>query len=464
MDSFLPAVCLPPSDERRFLYTYHGRRAVGIGKDKAHFHPLYIYDGERTRPTVVVGAADTAKDDYLLNLAIKDASCGRPVVWIDNIPRPQILNQLHYWCGIHLKKRVRALIPCVHFDDLSHTWNPFLPGGVSIGSIVENFLSSYQHTRKNGAENDFEMQKEALNLLLRALHGSNLSYHARDAAILFERDDALAQLKGLMEGEGAEFYENFLRFKKRTRNFSQKIQPLADFLGLFQKWTLSSYRPSVQLDEIVQSGSVLYVGLPFQTEKEMVTAVGNIIFRHVKSLISEKETDARQERRAVSVILSGAESFMDPSLGEWIGKTRLSDMMLTCAVDHLAALEELGESFLTELRADTPNIALFNPRDVSTVDWFVEMWRQKHGDVDENSEKDELLDCAWAEKLNNLPPSLCLFETPCCDQRPMLLASPSLPLPPDREDYRYRRVLDNLDEKPSFKACSFLREMPYGYL
>lgn len=443
----LPFTTLPPADERRFLYTYLGKRIVGAGERSAVFQPLYAYDGVRARPTFVVGGGDA----FLQNLALKDASCGRTVIFIDGVGKRETLDRLYYWCGHQLGKPVYALMP--QQDELSHTWNPLLSDVIQTAIIAEFFFDTYRRfSGKKVDEDDLDLQNEALTALFRALRGADIVFHCGDAADFFENEEAFKQLEGAMRGDGLEYYDELKQLREYEDDFEKRMQPLIYFLRLFKSWTLSSYHPSIQLDRLITSGSVIYMGLPIgwenDDERKLFCATGNLVIQHLRALISHAATNDRENRRAVSLIINKTEAFLDHELVEWIGKMRSSGLMITCAVSSIEDLKVMGEKFVTLLQTDTPNMALFHSSDTASAVWFADMWRQKR--LQDGNDAGE--ENAWTEQLEHLHPGQYLFESHACFERPLLLTTPLLPDPPARPDYQYRRQHYNLDEKPVFRT------------
>lgn len=448
----LPFTTLPPADERRFLYTYLGKRVVGADEKSSVFQSLYAYDGVRSRPAFVVGEGE----QFLLNLALKDASCGRTVIFIDGEGKRETLDRLYYWCGYQLGKPVYALMP--NQDELSHTWNPLLSNVIQPGVIAEFFFDTYRRFAgknfegKKIDEDDLDLQNEALTALFRALRGAEIVFHCGDAADFFENEEAFKQLEGAMRGDGLEYYDELKQLREYEDNFEDRMKPLIYFLRLFKSWTLSSYYPSIQLDRLISSGSVVYVGLPIgwdnDDERKLFCATGNLIIQHLRALISHTATSDREDRRVVSFVIKKTEAFLDHELVEWIGKMRASEVMMTCAVASIEDFKVMGEKFMTLLRDDTPNIALFHSSDESSVAWFADIWRQKR--LQDGNEIGE--EGAWAKQLEHLHAEQYLFESHACAERPMLLAVPMLPAPPSRPDYQYRRQHYNIEEKPTFRT------------
>ncbi|MFH1067380.1 MAG: hypothetical protein V1746_05730 [bacterium] len=465
MDELPPFLSLPPEDDRKYLYTYCGKRLLGgrqklSDKKAASFpkisnpllHPLYCYDGIRARPTLVVGADDSGKTAHLLYLALKDSSCGRTVVFIDGNSSRDTLNQLYYWNKKWLARPILALTP--DEDELSHTWNPLWNTGLKVGTLTDLFFNAYQHTQTTPLDpDDLDFFKETLHELLDVLEKSKLTTHCADAAEILSDDKALEWLGAVAEDEGKESYEDLLDLIRETRRFSEKITPLVQFLSLFRSWTLSSYHPSICFPQLLRSPSIVYVGLPNAADEETKqrnAALGNLLIHHIEALISQAASEDKENRRAVSVIVNQAERFMDEELAGWMLKARSSELMLTCAVDNLAALEKMKDGFLEQLRADMPNLALFNSNDSATAQWFASFWQAKQSE-------DALFPPAeiWAERIQQLKHGQYLLDISTAPQRPMSLAAPFLPPPANRADYQYQREHYNLGEKPSFKAWRF---------
>lgn len=457
MDNFEPITLMPPPDERRFLYTAFGRRLYGMN------NPIFVHDSLRSRPTLVVGSTGYGKTDFLLSMAMQDAAKGRLVVFVDGKCEASTMQKLYYYVRRLDRNRAtpRPFLTFLPFQDLDHltsTWNPLLSTTLPIGTIAEAFFNAYDHPdNSEGANGAYytEYQRNIFVKLMRALHTSGYAYSPQDIQHLVSSDYTLDNLHRILNAAGTNYYVDVLKAKREDkRKFNENMLRFANHLKMFDHWSLNSYNPTIQFDRLLHTDAVIYVGLPVNSQTHLMSAVGNILINQLKALSAHVQSNNKMKRHAISCIIDEAGSFIDNGMAEWIAKVRSSGFMLTLGIQVLANLLGRRPGFDEEIKANSPNVLLFNPQNEGTAQWFSSLsGQEQHKSVSANVEGagGEFSETG-AGTVRTAPDSrvpldamLALrtgqfFYRPAVTvERPYLLAAPYLPDPPERPDLDFQR-------------------------
>lgn len=417
--------------------------------------PLYIRDTLRTRPTLVIGTTGSGKTELLLNMAFQDIWKGRFTIFIDGKCDEDTRNKLFYYSHVLAKRPFYMLLPYMEGAHLTQSWNPFVSSLLSANKVAEMFVSPYADygSPRGAGEYYIAAQRDAFSSLMKALKSSGYSYNPQDVRYLLENVELLGGLYKVLRSNGMSHYGHIMRkVGTEQKKFRQEMEGLVNHLKLFTHWSINSYNPTIQLDRLMQTDAVVYVGLPINSEPHLMRNIGNILVNQLKALSAHVQTTEKTKRRAISCIIDEAGSFIDEGLAEWICKVRSSGFLLVLGIQNLANLEGRRPGFSKEIQSNAPNIMMFNPKDADTARWFStlsgqELKRYATVNMEEADESDR--GSFRATETNRLPPDALLslnigqfyYRSAEPTERPILLGSPMMPSPAaNREEYRCRRI------------------------
>jgi hypothetical protein len=439
-------------DSRRFNYTYLGARLYRQNL------PLWVHDAIRTRPSLVVGSTGFGKTELLLSIAFQDIMKGRFTIFIDGKCDEDTRRKLYWYTTKVAKRPFYMLMPYSEGGHLSSSWNPFTCTTLGIAKISEMFISAYAAPGKGGASSGgdgqyyLEMQRGSFASLMRTLASSGYAYSTQDIRILFENYSILSNLGRIVRNSGIQHFADLMRriAQEGEKQHQKTMSRFVNHLRLFQSWMLNSYNPVIQLDRMMMTDSVIYVGLPVNSEPEAMMTVGNILVNQLKAISAHIQTTEKSRRRAVSCIIDEAGSFVDEGLAEWICKVRSSGFLLMLGIQNLANLEGRRPGFAEEIRANAPNVMMFNPRDSESAQWFStlsgsEMRQTATANVVEGKEREQgsvrtvETSRVPVDALLRLRTGQFFYSAPEPMERPVLLASSYLPDPPAGPESDARR-------------------------
>lgn len=439
MDPDLTSVLHP--DDRRQNYTYYGARLFWKNL------PLFVRDGLRSKPTIILGTTGFGKTEMMLSLAYSDAIRKRPVIFIDGKCDAKTRDKLYFYNHLLAKRPFYALLPYQQGDRHTDSWNPLYSSVLPITTITEAFFNAYHDpgTTKGGASAGGEtfyadMQRVVFSYLIRALHSSGYAYNTQDCRALLDRESLLRQIQGLLRPSGLTAYSDLLRARSEMgRDYGRNMIRFSNYLSTFNHWSLNSYNPTIEFDAAIHEGATVYVGLPISSEPVTMGAIGNITLNQLKALSAYAQSQNR-ERKVVSCFADEAASFVDTGLAEWICKVRSSGFLLTLGLQTIASLEGRRQGFATEIRANTPNVVIFNPNDRPTAEWFSGLSREEPERSYQASIHDGMEKFSGSVRLGTTPrihPDAILalqrgqayYKPPVLIDRPPLLATPFLPDP-----------------------------------
>ena len=417
--------------------------------------PLYARDTLRTRPTLVIGTTGSGKTELLLNMAFQDIWKGRFTIFIDGKCDEDTRNKLYYYSHVLAKRPFYMLLPYTEGAHLTHSWNPFVSSTLQVSKVAEMFVSPYADYGgpRGSGEYYIAAQRDAFSSLMKALKSSGFSYNPQDVRYLLENKELLENLYKELRDNGMAHYGNLIRrVGNDPRQFRKEMEGFVNHLKLFTHWSINRYNPTLQLDRLMHTVAVVYIGLPINSEPHLMTNIGNILVNQLKALSAHVQTTEKTRRRAISCIIDEAGSFVDEGLAEWICKVRSSGFLLVLGIQNLANLEGRKAGFSREIQSNAPNIMMFNPKDVETAKWFSTISGQElRRSTNINMEKTEELNKGVYSAYENyrVPPDALLhlnvgqfyYRSAEMTERPILLSSPLMPTPdPKREEYRCRRI------------------------
>lgn len=434
---------VPPLGPARLLYTYYGQSLLGSKP-----RPIYLLDNIRSRPTLILGTTGTGKTQGMLSRAYQDASKGRPVVFIDGKGDSDTWNTLYYYNSVVAGRPFYALFPLDNLDHLSNSWNPLYSTTLSVKTVVSSFFNSYSKDRPSTGDGVYytTYQSNAFSLLCRALHNSGLAYNLLDVAIALENHEVMDTLAPRIRPEGMDSYSKLLSLRKADpKEFRKNLTPFINFLRLFEHWSLICYRPEIDFESLYESGATIYICLPVNQQREMMSVLGNVIINHLKAFSAHIQTMPPARRQRMSVFVDEAAPFMDEAIVEWISKVRSSGMFIELGVQGLEDLSSKNSNIGERVMVNVPNVLCYNPNSVRTARWFSDFYgcqpsivRSTNIDGDDElatgSERLGSTPKIWPELPNNLRLGQFLLRPAVRVYRPIYAAGVALPPVPPSPD------------------------------
>lgn len=448
---------LPPTDERRFLYTYYGQRVLSSSRKGIRLNPLYVHNQIRSEATFLIGQTSPTKRDFLINQAIRDVSCGRSVVFIDGTYDHTILDQLYYWSRKRRGYLLYAFTPSFKATHDSHSWNPLICPSLSPGIVAETFLNSFVWSRAGGRIKNMEFQREAFSLLYRAIVESGYVCNCHDLVDILENENVLKWLgKLLVQERGKEFYDELMELVQKQGGLFRKVNELSSFLRHFHQASLGSYNPKIRLDEIGRVNCILYVGLADVARDITSAAIGNVMLNQLQALISTNKIVRPGKGPGLTIILHQAGPFLDGDITSWMCEKLPPNLILDCSINSVQDLQNQGAGFLKEISHGRNNILLFPTQDTGTIDWFTQTANMRQQSIQRHDK--QVLPDITSEEVRALQPTQYLAQVGH-EHHPFLTVSPWLPKPPDRQDCRYIHEHYRLLSPPILKGLFAHRQL-----
>jgi hypothetical protein len=454
----------PPKDDRRFLYTYVGRRLLG-GMEAINY-----YDLSRTRPALVVGTTGSGKTELMASMATMDNQKGRCTIFIDGKCDINLMQKLYYYTRHGNKELPQrpfyCLIPHPEYDTLTHSWNPLFLTTVEQSTISETVFNSYSPPESEGrGEGSFfsTYQRQAFSLICSALLKSGKVASFQDIVRLLTYPEIMDTMAGTITQEGMTAFRKLVMMRRENpREFNDRMRGFVNFLMKFSHHSLNSYNPAIQLDRLVFTESFIYVGLPLNLEPHLMRALGNILINQLKSLTHRLQSSNRL-RRSISCYVDEAGSFIDSGAVDWINKVRSTGLMLTLSIQLLADLQGRRPGFSEQVPGNTPNVYFFQTRDPATATWFSELSGRQLGQSQTASVKaveGEVTETGSGSARLAEQPRISrdlgynlrkgqMYFLPESTIRPMLLAGAYMPEPSGDPQRRYVREVYNADVEVS---------------
>lgn len=432
--------------------------------------PVFIHDSVLERPGFVIGNTGAGKSEWMLSRAFSGASKGRPVIVVDGKADRTTLDALHYYNGVVAGRPFYALNPA--FGEISHTWNPLIcPPGISAAALKDSIFNAYAPPDRGGdrraGEYYYDAQRAIWSALFSILRGTGLRLNFRDMLAALKYPAAWEVLGNMVDiGHTGNEYQELLAMRNRFANTNDDISKvlggLVNWLEKVQHWTLNSYNPDVNLEDVITSDATLYVGLPINLERDTMSVIGKIFLNQLRLLSAGAQTIRGRVRKQVDCFIDEAGALVDPGTADWACQARTSGFRPTFMFQTHADSEQISKDFAVRLRTNAPNLVVFNPNDYATAkicsDLFGQEWRNY--DTLNRSGEIQSVRGGSAAKVN---PEWILslrkgqyFFKPCDvteDQAPYFLSSPMLPPKPD-----YRVFCCQRREKPEVAKGMYLAE------
>ncbi len=443
----------PPVDSRRFAYTYLGQSLLGA------IAPIFCHDSVRSRPSIFVGTTGCGKTELLLSLAYSGARKGRLVIFIDGKADQTTWNKLYYYNSLKAGCPFYANFPLQDLDQLSQSWNPLHSTKLSVDTISSAIFATYSRHRPASERTDgsyyTDYQRTIFSSLCRALHASGLGYNFEDIVLLLENPILLNQLGTELRPEGKEPYSRVLAERnKNLKEFTAIMSGFLNHLKLLQHWSVNSYNPDIELDQLYHSNATVYFGFPVQSQPVAMATLGNILINQLSALSNHYQSVSPSERRVVDVIVDEAGSFIDKGMADWICKARSSGFRLHIGLQGLADLEQVSATFAKQVQVSTPNVFLFNPQSYETAVWFSNLSGSKSklsrtatiigADVENEGEEtgvvtEKLIECrkVTPDAINQLRVGQCYWRPSERTYVPILMQASMLPSPAQNPEYEW---------------------------
>lgn len=440
----------PPVDSRRFAYTYFGQTLLGVNA------PVFCHDTVRSRPSLFIGTTGSGKTELLLSLAYSGARKGRLVIFIDGKADEGTWNKLYYYNCLKAGRPFYANFPLQDLDRLSQSWNPLHSTKLSVETISSAIFATYSRHRPASERLDssyyIDYQRMIFSSLCRALHTGGWGYNFEDIILLLENPVLLDELSVDLRPECRDDYARVLAERNRNlREFTQKMSGFLNHLKLLNHWSVNSYNPDIQLDQLYHTDATVYFGLPVQSQPVMMATLGNILINQLSALSNHYQSVAPSERRIVDIIVDEAGSFVDKGMADWICKARSSGFRLHLGIQSLADLEQVADTFAKQIQVNTPNIFLFNPQSHETACWFSNLsgFKSKLARIANLAESDSggdgietgraterMIECRKVspDAINQLRVGQCYWRPSERTYAPILMQACMLPRTPDSPD------------------------------
>src|SRR5580704_6060677 len=216
----------PPKDDRRFLYTYVGRRLLG-GMETINY-----YDLSRTRPALVVGTTGSGKTELMASMATMDNQKGRCTIFIDGKCDINLMQKLYYYTRHGNKELPQrpfyCLIPHPEYDTLTHSWNPLFLTTVEPSTISETVFNSYSPPESEGrGEGSFfsTYQRQAFSLICSALLKSGKVASFQDIVRLLTYPEIMDTMAGMITQEGMTAFRKLVLMRRENpREFNDRMR------------------------------------------------------------------------------------------------------------------------------------------------------------------------------------------------------------------------------------------------
>ena len=439
-----------PSDDRRQAYTFYGHSLLGGLK------PIHALDSLRSYPTLAIGSTGSGKTQFLVSLAVRDMvnPSGVPIFFIDGKASNETFNTLYYYAK-SLGKPFYCFFPIKEMDKYSCSWNPLHSTKISIETIIDTFFTSYMPFRvQSDSQFYIDTQRNFFTLLVQALHSSGKAFNVQDVIDMFENIDVLTQYAKDFKGQGVYFYNKLTVVKQDLgKDFKKVMQGFVNYLHNFEHWSFNSYNPEIQIDRLYYTDAVVYVGLPVNAQEITMKAAGALFLNQIKAFSNLIQGEDAINRRKVSIFCDEAAPWINSSMANFASKVRDTGMMLHWGVQSRYDLREGLEVVAHRIENNAPNIAMFNPRDRETADWFCSLIgeelhhsRKSNVTLDESGDVKELgtaseslvsMKKVHPDGIMNLRRRQYYYLPGTSIYRPLYLKSPLLSRPPNTPDRKF---------------------------
>lgn len=456
-----------PRDDRRLSYSYLGSRLFQLGAP-----PLYLHDRGRSKPMMVLGSTGQGKTEFLLSLAYSDAARRRPVFFIDGKCELRTMHKLASYCKL-TDTPFYTFLPFQQGDRMTCSWSPFISKVLPISTIIEAFINAYADPsallRRGGSGGGggegfyIETQRAACSSLMRALHNSGYQYNISDIRMLFEDIPLLQSIVSILKPQSFSAYGELLRLRKEEGDeFPKVMRRFVNHLAIFKHWAVNSYNPTITIEDVIEQRAVLYVGLPVDSQQVAMSAIGNILINLLKATASFIQSSTMGPVAPIGCFIDEAGNFIDAGLADWICKVRSSGFLLTLGLQTLAQLEGRRAGFADEIKANSPNVVMFNPQDADTANWFstltgLEARRSRRANLTAGNESGDgqlvgtETPMVHRDSVLKLNIGQCYYRPPEPSLHPPLLAASMLP-DPSKNNPLLRHRRDNQSPPPSRKG------------
>lgn len=346
-----------------------------LGKDKDSVfcgytdqdEAVHIKTRQRSMHTQVIGTTNAGKtESVILPWAIQDIEQGRGFILIDGKSDRSLLDKL--WAYVELNNRQKDFrLFSLSSQDLSYQFNPLIGG--SPEEVSERVFNAFEF------ENEYfrSVQYEIFSQVLRIFD------KAKEIPTFLKVFEAISDPNKLLVlanrtndvslENWAHHYSNLpaMELAQRTSGLTAALSHFAfgKTASLF-----NTEKPSIDLDEALRKGQIIYFQLPVLLSPFLGKAAGKMILQCLQASVANRHREKKKDHQFYSVFLDDFSEYLYPGFVTILNKSRSANVGIVFAHQALGDIKNLGDAIANSILTNANLKVFMRGNDPESAEYF----------------------------------------------------------------------------------------------
>lgn len=342
----------------------------------------YIYNNEKTKQTLISGAAGSGKTITMLSMMYNDIEAGSPLIAIDFKRSPELASKLSTWAKANNRKFYHFVNGDPNKYDVADSpgqacYDPLINGGASKADMVlgmreyDTAAEVYKSSMRQLLQVLFSMLREADRSKAPNIdwnHGG--IYQVASAISGGNFTDLVAACEGKSVQQNAEEVEIGLR--NRTSSLRKAMDELQGQMrtivvseyGRWLKTEFSDDNRNIDLYELTKENqdNVILFSLNSDSEKDFSKYIGSLILADLNAVSAKRRNNGLKNQ--VNIYVDEFQAVPPTSVTSLLEKSRESKLAMTLSSQSyeqiIAASDQNGEAYLVGILDTCSNFIVHN--------------------------------------------------------------------------------------------------------
>jgi len=350
--------------------------AVFSGRTKEG-EDVYIKTRQRSMHTQIIGTTNAGKtESIIIPWAIQDIKQGRGLILIDGKADRSLLDKLWTY-SIRMGREADFKLFSLSSIAESEQFNPLI-GGTS-EEITERVFNAFEFENPHYRSIQFDVFSQIMRIFEES---KTIPTFSKIHQCLVE-PYTLFSLKAKIESEKLKNWISYfidLPPRDREERSSGLIAALSHFSSGRSEVLFNTDTPSINLDEALAKGQIIYFQLPVLLSPFLGKACGKLILQCLQSAIANRHrTHEKEKLKFYSVFLDDFSEYLYPGFVSILNKSRSANIGIVFAHQALGDIKTLGDPIANAILTNS-NLKIFmRGNDPDSAEYFSKVIGTKTG-------------------------------------------------------------------------------------
>ena len=350
--------------EKAILGPERGAVYCGLAEDKSE---VFIKTKQRAMHTQVIGTTNAGKtESVILPWAIQDIQQGRGLILIDGKADNSLLEKIWGYTVKAGREKDFKLFSLSHLES-SHSFNPLLGGTAE--EITERVFNAFEF------ENPYyrSLQYEVMGQILRILEANGVTpTFQRINQMIVDLPALQHQVDQVDDVSLRHWFERYklLSNSERDMRTSGLLSTIGQFANGKTACLFNADQTSINLDEVLSKGQIVYFQLPVLLSPFLGKATGKLILQSLQAAIANRHRGRDKQKRFFSVFLDDFAEYLYPGFVSILNKSRSANVGIVFAHQALGDIKTLGEPIANTILTNSNLKVFMRGNDPESAEYF----------------------------------------------------------------------------------------------